>query len=54
MVGGLQKAPHTKWTYDLGGASANTDQVQLIDANGDGRDELLRVLALSPPGKTIC
>lgn len=44
LVGGLAEAPHKRWTYDLGGASTNTEQVQLVDVNGDGRDELLRVL----------
>jgi len=45
LVGGLAEAPHKRWTHDLGGASASTEQVQLVDVNGDGRDELLRVLA---------
>lgn len=44
LIGGLAKAPHKRWSYDLGGASISTEQVQLIDVNGDGRDELLRVL----------
>lgn len=45
MVGGLAEAPQKRWTHDLGGTFTNTEQVQLVDVNGDGRDELLRVLA---------
>ena len=45
LVGGLAEAPRKRWTYDLGGASTSTEQVQLVDVNGDGRAELLRLLA---------
>jgi hypothetical protein len=45
LVGGLAEVLHKRWTYDLGGASASTEQVQLVDVTGDGRDELLRVCA---------
>ncbi|MEO2034037.1 MAG: VCBS repeat-containing protein [Planctomycetaceae bacterium] len=44
LVGGFATAPHAVWTYDLGGSRANTEEAQLIDVHGDGRDELLRVL----------
>ncbi len=50
LSGGLAEAPHKRWTSDLGGASASTEQAQLVDVNGDGRDELLRVL----PDRLIC
>ena len=45
LVGGLAEPPHNRWMYDLGGAIVRTEQVQLVDVNGDGCDELLRVLA---------
>ncbi|MBC8353821.1 MAG: hypothetical protein H8E66_17615 [Planctomycetes bacterium] len=45
LVGGLAEAPRKRWTHDLGGTSTSTEQVQLVDVNGDGCDELLRVLA---------
>jgi hypothetical protein len=44
LTGGLAAPPCRQWTYDLGGASTNIEQVQLVDLNGDGRHELLRVL----------
>ena len=50
LVGGLTEAPRSRWAYDLGGAIQNTEQVQLVDLNGDGSDELLRVL----PDRLIC
>ena len=45
LVGGLAESPREQWKHDLGGLVASTEQVQLVDINGDGRDELLRVLA---------
>ena len=42
--GGLQVAPLRRWGYDLGGATRPVEQVRLMDLNGDGREELLRVL----------
>ena len=41
---GLATAPRKRWTYDLGGMPRNVEQVRLLDLNGDGRAELLRVL----------
>ena len=44
LRGGLQAAPVRRWGYDLGGVTRNVEQVRLLDLNGDGREELLRVL----------
>ena len=50
LVGGLSEAPRLLWSVDLGGAVTNTEDARLADLNGDGRDELLRIL----PDKIIC
>ena len=47
LAGGLQAAPLRRWGYDLGGATQAVEQVRLVDLNGDGHQELLRVLDLS-------
>ena len=44
LRGGLQAAPVRRWGYDLGGVTQHVEQVRLLDLNGDGREELLRVL----------
>ena len=43
LIGGLAEAPIVKWSVDLGGSLTNSEQAQLVDVNGDGREELLRV-----------
>ncbi len=50
VKGGLGEAPKTLWTVDLGGPSVAAEQVRLEDVNGDGQDELLRIL----PDRLIC
>jgi hypothetical protein len=50
LKGGLAQAPKVLWTVDLGGPSAAAEQVRLEDFNGDGQDELLRIL----PDRLIC
>ena len=45
LVGGLSKQPKQLWTANLGGQRQNTERVQMLDVNGDGHKELLRVLA---------
>ena len=50
LVGGLEQAPVVRWTYDLGGVATTTEQAQLVDLEGDGREELLRVT----PDRLIC
>src|SRR5690242_8649001 len=44
LKGGLAQAPKVLWTVDLGGPSVAAEQVRLDDFNGDGHDELLRIL----------
>src|SRR5436190_23353461 len=44
LKGGLGEAPKVLWTVDLGGPSVAAEQVRLEDINGDGHDELLRIL----------
>ena len=44
LRGGLQLRPARQWSCDLGGATRNVEQVRLVDLNGDGHEELLRVL----------
>ena len=44
LGGGLQVAPVRRWGYDLGGVTRPVEQVRMVDLNGDGREELLRVL----------
>src|SRR5437016_1794346 len=50
LKGGLAEAPNILWTVDLGGPSLSAEQVRLEDINGDGHDELLRIL----PDRLIC
>src|SRR5207245_1598042 len=50
LKGGLGEAPKILWSVDLGGASVAAEQVRLEDINGDGHDELLRIL----PDRLIC
>ena len=50
LKGGLGEAPKILWSVDLGGASVAAEQVRLEDINGDGKDELLRIL----PDRLIC
>ncbi|MAV38753.1 MAG: hypothetical protein CMJ59_25225 [Planctomycetaceae bacterium] len=44
LSGALAEAPSQRWSFDLGGTGIPTERVQLVDVNGDGRDELVRVL----------
>src|SRR5437867_2588931 len=50
LKGGLGEAPKVLWTVDLGGPSVAAEQVRLEDINGEGHDELLRIL----PDRLIC
>lgn len=50
LKGGLGKVPKVLWTADLGGRSRPAENVRLEDFNGDGHDELLRIL----PDRLIC
>jgi len=50
LKGGLGEAPKILWTVDLRGPSVAVEQVRLEDINGDGHDELLRIL----PDRLIC
>jgi len=50
LKGGLGQAPKALWTVDLGGSSAPAEKVRVQDINGDGHDELLRIL----PDRLIC
>src|SRR5262245_32648574 len=50
LKGGLGEAPKVLWTVDLGGPAVAAEQVRLEDLNGDGKDELLRIL----PDRLIC
>lgn len=45
LTGGLAGKPRQRWSYDLGGTQTSTEEAQLVDVDGDGHDELLRVLA---------
>lgn len=45
LAGGLAEAPVVKWSFDLGGRPTPSEQAQLVDVNGDNREELLRVTA---------
>ena len=50
LCGDLREAPHSNWRVDLGGTNRLLETVLLNDVNGDGQDELLRIL----PGQIIC
>lgn len=41
LKGGFAKAPHVAWSLDLGGPNISSEQIQLRDVTGDGRDEIL-------------
>ena len=45
LRGGLDRAPTKLWTVDVGGQLSPSEQVHVEDVNGDGTDELLRVLS---------
>ncbi len=45
LRGGLAHAPSRRWTVELGGPRVPAEGVRFEDLNGDGHDELLRVLA---------
>ena len=50
LVGSLAKPPQRLWTVDLGGRMTSGETVRLADVDGDGQDELLRVL----PDRILC
>ena len=50
LKGGLGEAPKALWAVDLGGASVPAEKARVMDINGDGHDELLRIL----PDRLIC
>ncbi len=45
LSGGLENQPAVRWSFNLGGSPNPVEQAQLADVNGDGREELLRVLS---------
>jgi hypothetical protein len=50
LKGDLGQAPKLLWSVDLGGPLASAERVRFEDINGDGQNELLRIL----PDRLIC
>jgi hypothetical protein len=44
LKGNLSESPKLLWSIDLGGPLKTAEHVRLEDVNGDGQDELLRIL----------
>src|ERR1041385_8832646 len=50
LKGGLGHAPKSLWVVDLGGQLVAAENVRIMDIDGDGRDDVLRIL----PDRLIC